>query len=205
MKAQAAIGKGVDCVSTGHPLAWYRGLKSQGFAVAVIDVASPGWERDYQYALQAGLIVLLDQGYYPPAFAAMAGAEQRAQELVQAAQSVGYLPHLTTWVDFEKYSGTDTAGIQWLNTWSQIVAGAGWMPGEYVGVPQPLSGAQQYTDLDHIVRYWRGSQSAVPVATRGYCGEQVAWNTTIDGVLVDVTEWRTDALGGQAMGAVLVG
>lgn len=201
---QALTGLGVDCASTGHPLAWYQALKAQGYPIVCLDCMTPGWEADFTNALQAGLGVMLFQGYYQPAWKDQAAAQNRAQQAVQAAQRVGYPHGALVWLDFEAFTGPSESAVTWINTWAQTVTQAGYGAGLYVGMPQPLNSLTLYEALPAIHRYWRGSTSAAAVATRGYCGAQQQWNATLNGVAVDISQWTADALGGVAVGAVAV-
>ncbi len=68
----------------------------------------------------------------------------------------------TVWLDLE---GVDAWNLgktaqgradlsRLINAWAKAIAGAGYMPGLYVGAPQPLTGADLYALA--VVRYWLG-------------------------------------------------
>jgi hypothetical protein len=66
----------------------------------------------------------------------------------------------TVWLDVEgtaAFNTPPTELIAIINAWADAVAGAGFMPGLYVGVPQPLTSAELFAL--HVVRYWRGQGS----------------------------------------------
>lgn len=77
-----------------------------------------------------------------------------------------------------------------INTWADILAGAGYLPCLYVGVPQPFTSAELYGL--RVVRYWRGQgrivdrngQLAEPSC--GWCMTQMWPSVFWGGVYVDV-------------------
>lgn len=101
----------------------------------------------------------------------------------------------TVWLDLEGQTAFDTPPeMLWkkINSWASSVKSAGYMPGLYVGSPQPLTSEQLYSL--GVVRYWnalsrevdRNRNLAEPKC--GWCMWQmypsVKWRDT--GVLVDV-------------------
>ncbi len=80
-------------------------------------------------------------------------------ELAQLA-ALGLPPGTTVFLDLEglKAFKTDPAVlIEKINAWADAVAKAGFVPGLYVGVPQPLTSQELYAL--RVQRYWRGQGS----------------------------------------------
>lgn len=114
----------------------------------------------------------------------------------------------TVWLDLEgleAYHTDPNKLIALINGWGSAIAGAGWMPGLYVGAPQPLTSAELYSL--QVVRYWWGlgrcvdryGQLAEP--TCGWCMKQqfhgepngMMWKDT--GVFVDTNGVEKDYRG----------
>jgi hypothetical protein len=83
------------------------------------------------------------------------------------------------------------AGLSGLiNAWADAVSGAGWMPGLYVGAPQPLSSDELFAL--RVVRYWHGQGRCVDRSgllaepTCGWVMSQMYPSAVRGGVLVDV-------------------
>jgi hypothetical protein len=189
----------VDLGSTGHPLSWYQAVRAAGYVGILLDCMTPGWDRDYAAALEAGLAVGVFQGYYVPDWATgPAGAAQRARDAVAQVEAVGYPKGALIWLDSESWGAVPTAAcIAWINAWSQTIRQAGYVDGLYVGAGTPLTADELYQALltEH---YWKSCSQVPPVPQRGYqilqtCGVVVA------GVHVDVDWVQADALGGQPL------
>jgi hypothetical protein len=107
-----------------------------------------------KYILDAGL------GYMPVTKAGeyMDGA---ADEIAQL-KALGIPPGTTVWLDLEGKFAWDMGKTQegmtklmgLMISWARDIAAAGWMPGLYVGAPQPCSSKQLYAMP--FVRYWWG-------------------------------------------------
>lgn len=193
--------KWADFGSGGHPLAWYASLVASGFDGVILDTYS-AQPSDARYALQAGLGVMMVQGYDPAAWADPALAVSRAQQAVAFAQSAAYPAGATVWLDFESCATSYTQAAAWINTWAQTVRAHGYWPGIYVGAPQPLSGLQLYALLTGMIHYWE-SESTVPmVARRGYQIRQEQCDVMEHGVLVDLDRVQMDDLGGLPHGMI---
>lgn len=123
-------------------------------------------ENDLGYALQSGLGVMLVQGYYDDMVSNQSGASW-GQTAVDQAESIGYLKGCVLWLDLENVTQSSSKTIIWCNEWAAVVSNAGYIPGLYVGVPQPLSSLQLYRlNFSH---YWKSESSDTEnVATRGY-------------------------------------
>lgn len=198
-------GPWVDFKSSGHPLSFYQAVKTAGRVGIILDLQTLGWQTDYPLARQAELGLMLFQGYWSPAFAVPAMAQQRGAYAVQQAKAVAYPAGAVIWLDWEAVPSevTEAQGIAWINAWSLAVKNGGYAPGLYVGANQPLSALALYQQLIYISHYWRScSASTVMVATRGYQMTQTACGQTLDGVPVDFDTAGTDALGGQPICAL---
>jgi len=206
---RARAGFWVDFRNPGRPAEWYRALAhgqpQWGPVVGVIvDCMTPGWDTDYQVALDNGLEVMLFQGYDPAAWSGgESAARARAALAVQEAQKVGFGG--TLWLDSEAWPNTVTLAewANWINTWSQAIRDAGLTDGVYVGAGQPyiVSPLILYQNLS-TEHYWR-SASAVPnVATRGYQVVQVRLDIMLAGWPVDLDVVHPDYLGGLPMASV---
>lgn len=200
MATPLKAGRAVDFGSTGRPLAWYQAAAHSINAV-VLDMMTPGWLTDYGYALEAGLGVMLFQGYWSPAFAMPGQAHTRATMMVTAAQDAHLAPGTTVWLDLEAVpaSVTATAMATWVNTWATEIIRAGFRPGLYVGANQPLSGPELYTLLTAIHCYWESCSTVPQVATRGYAMRQTQCSGTLAGQTVDWDTIQTDLLGGTVI------
>ncbi|ACV58538.1 glycoside hydrolase domain-containing protein [Alicyclobacillus acidocaldarius] len=116
---------------------------------------------------------------------------------INAAQNIGYLIGCNLWLDFEGISDvSDITAIEWANDWFNAVQNAGYVPGIYVGEPEPLTSAQLYNDLN-FSHYWRSCSNSTPdVDVRGYQMIQTNCSTTVLGINVDLDTVQTDNLGG---------
>lgn len=192
-------GQGMDFNSVGHPLSWYEGVKAKNCDWVALDLMTSGFEADVKLALQSGLAVILFQGYWEPAWADPAEAQNRANFAVNAAKSAGYEMGAPIVLDFESVSVDQSSAMAWCRAWCEVVANAGFVPAIYVGVPQPLSPDDLYAlPFQH---YWKScSADTVEVSTRGYQIVQRACGQNIDGVAVDLDESAADLLGDFMMG-----
>ncbi len=203
-KVVSLPGKWADLSSTGHPLSAYQALKAGGYVGVILDLETQGWQTDYNNALAAGLGVMLNQGYWGPAWIDPAQAKLRAQYAVQQMRSVQYPLAGTVFLDCESMMAlTPTAVLNWMNAWDAEVHANGYTAlGKYEGSGVPLTGQQWYSDLALTAHYWK-SGSAVPmVAVRGYQVVQTRMTHLFDGVAIDDDEVGPDRLGGQAMAVV---
>ena len=201
MEVVAISGPGFDLASTGHDLAFYEAAKTQGKEWVALDVMSQGWDVDFKNALDAGLTCLFFQGYWAPAFSDPAEAISRANYGVDQLKTVGVPKGASLVLDFESVDVDEEEAITWVNAWSKVVDDAGYVPGIYVGVPQPISSANLYDALPYISHYWKScSGSAADVAVRGYQIIQDACGQSIDGVAVDFDTATEDNLKSSAIG-----
>lgn len=107
------------------------------------------------------------------------------------AKAWGLPPGVSLFLDLEgKGTLTDPGLVQRINAWANDVAAAGYLPGLYVGVPQPLTSDELYRL--RVVRYWRGqgsirdrSNALAEPSGCGWCMTQMWPSQTVAGVLVD--------------------
>jgi hypothetical protein len=108
-------------------------------------------------------------------------------------KALGVPPQTTVWLDLEGMHAFKTNPaelIAKINTWANGIAAAGYMPGLYVGVPQPLT-SDELWQL-RVARYWRGQGSirdrnnalAEPTGC-GWCMDQKFPSHNRGGVWVD--------------------
>lgn len=183
----AAVGaRGVDSLpfSEGGSLAQARALRAAGvdFFVGYLGAITP-----------ARLVAILAAGlaFMPVTF----GGEYEDGPLDEIAQlkTLGIPTGTTVWLDMEglkAFHSDPPTLIATINAWADGIAAAGWMPGLYVGAPQPLTSAELHAL--HVVRYWKGQgrcvdrSNALAEPTNGWCMTQmwpsVSW---AGGILVD--------------------
>jgi len=105
-----------------------------------------------QHLLDAGL------AYMPVTFAG--GYNDGAADEIAQLKSLGIPPGATVWLDLEGKAAHATPAaeiIAKINAWASAISAAGYEPGLYVGVPQPLT-SEELWQLK-VVRYWRGQGS----------------------------------------------
>ena len=201
-----ATGRWADFGSTGHPLPWYQGVKTQGITGVVLDGMTGGWEADYAAALEAGLQVQIFQGY--DALDWTGGAAEgtaRAQQILDAIHAVDAPVGSLAWVDAEAFPSEVTAADAqaWIQAWGAAIAAGHLSPGGYEGAGCPLSG-DDWWNITTLARYWK-SASAVPVVPhRGYQMTQTAVNQDLSGVTVDYDTVQHDLLGSAPLAIVMV-
>lgn len=153
---------GVDC------LVGYLGL---------IDAEKVG------YVLDAGMAFM----------AVTLGGHYSGPSAVQQCTELGLPAGVTVWLDLEGKEAFATPPgdlMAKINSWANCIAAAGYMPGLYVGVPQPLT-SDELWGL-RVARYWRGQGSvrdrnnalAEPTGC-GWCMTQMFPSHVRGGVLVD--------------------
>ncbi len=109
-------------------------------------------------------------------------------------KALGLSAGCTVWLDVEGqtiWAMKPTDLIAKINAWADAVGAAGFMPGLYVGVPQPLTSAELWNL--HVKRYWRGQGRVVDRTGAlsepqgcGWCMAQAYPSVARGGVLVDV-------------------
>lgn len=167
--------------SMGGSEAGARALKAHGVdAVALyLGAASPALAGS---CLASGLGV----------FGVTFGGHYDGPAAVAQAKALGLPSGTSVFLDVEGDTAMGLADgelIGKINGWADAVAGAAYLPGLYVGVPQPLTSAALYGT--RVVRYWRGQGSirdrsgALAEPTCGWCMTQMWPSQTCGGILVD--------------------
>lgn len=184
--ADASVGaRGVDSYpfSMGGTSDQAKALRADGmeFLVGYLGVISS--ER-IKHVLDAGM------AFMP---VTLAGHFDGA-EAVRQTQGLGLPKGCTVWVDLEGMTAFNTPAAELrdkINSWADAIAKAGFIPGLYVGVPQPLSSDELWSL--RVQRYWRGQGSirdhgnALAEPTKcGWCMTQMFPQHIRGGVLVDV-------------------
>lgn len=178
----------VDCSSLGHDAAWYAAVAQAGYAGVALDVATGAVAADVQAARAHGLAVMLFEGYDPVAWRQPDQASLRAHAAVQTARAAGYPPGAVLWLDSEAWpAAVSVAAMQaWCRQWARVVQAAAYLPGLYLGLPQPVgtTPGDVATAATGCAYVWRGSPDApVPAGLLGLA--QVAWMVPVAGVTVD--------------------
>lgn len=149
--------------------------------------------------LQSGLALMAVQHVRPAGWQPTGSlGQQDGQAAGQNAADVGFPPGVSVWCDLEGVQvGTAAQNvIDYCNSWFTAVAGAGYVPGLYVGFGCELN-EQQLFDLK-FQHYWR-SQSNVPnVGSRGYQMVQLFPEVTRNGIGIDIDVTQSDFKQGQA-------
>jgi hypothetical protein len=118
--------------------------------------------------------------------------EDGAADEITQLKALGIPSGCTVWLDLEgqkAFHSDPSTLLAKLRAWAQAIAAAGYMPGLYVGVPQPLTSEELY-QLP-FVRYWRGQGSirdrnnALAEPSCGWCMTQMFPQHMRAGVLVD--------------------
>lgn len=202
--AQARPGRWLDLSSTGHSLAWYQAVRQAGYVGVVIDLETPNWQPDYRNALQVGLGVQLNQGYWAPAWLDIAQATQRGAYAAAQAKAVGYPTACPIFLDCEDMGALDaTEAMAWINAWNDAVAQGGYNQlGVYVGANCPLTAQEWYSGLLKTTHYWKSASTVPLVAVRGFQMIQTLTGQTFAGVPVDYDTVGVDALHGEPLAAV---
>lgn len=191
--------RGVDSYpfSTGGTKAQADALAASGVEFFVGYLGSMGRER-LGYILDAGL------AFMPVTLANRFSGEQAARQ----CQALGITPGCTVWLDVEgmavwKMDPTELIGK--INAWAEAVAAAGYMPGIYVGAPQPLTSKE--LGALKVVRYWWGlgrcvdRTGALAEPPSGWCmiqqfhGQKTGFHWRDTGVFVDTNGVQCDYRG----------
>ena len=188
------VGQGLDSFSppatTPQVEAWY----GQGYRNIFLNTYAPTFVQEYAASLET-MDVVLFQGYWTSAFTSETG-QQRAQQAISAAETVGYPKGAYIFVDVESTgAATEQQMIAWINSWSAAVQAAGYGAGVYFGVPQPVT-AQDTTQL-LADRFWKSySGTSITPSGHGVCVVQTGTTQTLD-----TDTFTTDNLGEYCIGA----
>ncbi len=136
-----------------------------------------------RYVLDAGL------GFCPVTLA----AAYNGKNAVSQCRGLGLPAGTTVFLDVEGKPARDTPAAELMrkvNDWANDVAAAGYQPGVYFGVPQPLTSQQMHAL--RVVRYWHGMgritdrQGNLAEPLNGWCVTQMYPSVDWAGVWVDV-------------------
>jgi len=187
-------GQGIDSFSPPATPSQVQSWYGQGFRNIFLNTYAPTFVQEYAASLQS-MDVVLFQGYWTSAFTSETG-QQRAQEAINAAETVDYPKGAYIFVDVESTgSATEQQMIAWINSWSAAVQAAGYGAGVYFGVPQPVT-AQDTTQL-LADRFWKSySGTSITPAGRGVCVVQTGTTQTYD-----TDTFSADNLGEYCVGA----
>lgn len=157
-------------------------LLSKGFALmAVQHVQNPGWMPTGDLGTEYGT------------------------NAAAFAKQIGFPGGVNLWLDLEGVSTSAAASdvIAYCNNWYARVAGAGYVPGVYIGWEPGLSGSQLYSKLK-FQHYWAAYNvdGVSKPSPRGYQLVQSSGSGTVgslDTSLYDVDTTHVDNLGGQVL------
>lgn len=125
-------------------------------------------------------------------FAVTFGSAYDGRAAVAHLESLGSPVGMSVVLDLEglgAFHSVPATLISSINGWSELIAGAGYMPCLYVGVPQPLT-SEELTKLA-VVRYWKGQGRCVDryghlaEPESGWCMTQVYPSIMLGDVKVD--------------------
>ncbi len=204
---KAPVGsRGVDSLpfSQGGTAAQAVALKCSGidFFVGYLGKMTPA---RLAFVLAAGLAFM-------PVTTAAEYKDGAADEIAQL-RALGIPAGTTVWLDLEgvdvwergKNPVTRAEDLAMMRSWATSIAAAGWMPGLYVGAPQPFTSAELFALP--FVRYWlgigrcidRNGDDAYPACgwsmRQDWHGQKLGmmWRTT--GVFVDTNSIQCDHRG----------
>lgn len=160
------------------------------------DLSAP----EAEVILNAGLALMAVQHVRKPGWQPTeALGQQDGSHAAQNAAAIGFPAGVNIWCDLEGVlKGTDPQDVtDYCNAWFTEVAGAGFVPGLYVGDSCILDESQLF-DLK-FQHYWR-SQSNVPnVRSRGYQLIQLYPEVKKNGIGIDIDIAQNDYKKGQAL------
>lgn len=167
--------------STGGTAAQAQAFKAAGVEAVALYIGAAGHDQ-VKACFDAGLGV----------FAVTFGNRFSGAATVACVKAWGLPAGTSVFLDVE---GPDAMAFSFgdliakINAWADDVAAAAFVPGLYVGVPQPLTSEQLYGT--RVVRYWRGQGSvrdrsnALAEPSAGWCMTQMWPSQMCGGVLVD--------------------
>ncbi len=184
--------RGADSLpySQGGTPAQAAGLRAAGFDWFAGYLGAMNTPR-LEAILQAGL------AYSPVTFGGEYedGADDEITQLRALGIPMRFAPDsgVTVWLDMEglkAFKSDPIALAAKIDAWATKIQDAGYMPGLYVGVPQPFTSAELWTLK--VRRYWKGMGSlrdrtnalAEPTSC-GWCCTQVYPSVVRGGVLID--------------------
>jgi hypothetical protein len=120
-------------------------------------------------------------------------------QAVHHALGLGFPTGINVWCDLEGVADETPPGqvITYCNSWYDAVAGAGYVPGLYVGADAILDGQALYDSLK-FSHYWKSLSSVPEIAVRGY--QMIQSNGHIaNGIGIDEDRTQDDSLGGAVV------
>lgn len=158
--------------------------------------------EEAQAILDGGLSLMAVQHVMKPGWVpSVALGEQFGGAAATNAQSIGFPPAVTVWLDLEGIrSGVESENvIGYCNAWFDAVARAGYGPGIYVGANCALSGDELFWRL-RTKHYWRSGSSVPDIPHRGYQLVQriSPLPDSVNGVEIDRDLCMPDVLGETA-------
>lgn len=178
----ARVGaRGIDCLTSLTPNS-AAALKAAGidFVVRYLGSINP---------VELAVIVNAGLAFMPVTF----GNSHDGPTAVSQCNALNLPATTTVWIDVEGKTAWDTSPnvlADNINKWCDSVSTAGFMPGMYVGEPQPFTSQQLYSLK--TVRYWKGQgrcvdhSGALAEPNCGWCVTQLWPSVTWAGTWVDV-------------------
>lgn len=187
--APAFVGaRGIDSEPWSHKgdLDHAKALKASGVDFAVLYLGSVT-SAMVDNILAGGL------AFIPVTYAAHVFNDQAGTMTVAQMKALGMPAGVTVFIDVEgmhAYNMRPVELISRINAWADTVAAAGFVPGIYIGSPQPLTSEELYGL--RVVRYWRAPARVVDRNGKlaepscGWCMYQLWPSRDWAGVWVDV-------------------
>ena len=113
------------------------------------------------------------------------------------AQEVGFPAGVCVWCDLEGVAdGTGAPDVtDHCTAWYAAVAGAGYLPGLYVGSDCILNGEQLYALP--FAHYWQSASQTPGLSGRGYQMQQRVVSGQVNGIGIDANQTHVDSAGGR--------
>ena len=155
------------------------------------------FERDGLFAAGLGILPLSTA---PTSPLNEALGRSRADSLIQQASLLGVPTGVHVMIDLEAQHGSHEDVTAYDRAISAgLMQLGGFIPLAYVGVPQPLSGAELFA-LPDVHLYWRGGSLGVPEPNCGFAMWQIPpLEATVAGAVVDMSMTGADLRGRQPM------
>jgi hypothetical protein len=197
-----ALGFDANTVLTARSAA---GLRDAGFAFCIRYLSrGMGQQGGDLTTSEAGLILDAGLALMPVQHVQAAGwvptealGKSLGQSAAANANEVGFPGGVNVWMDLEGIHNATPAAdvIAYGNAWCDEVAGAGYLPGVYVGASAILSGDQLYWQLK-TKHYWKSGSTVPDIPHRGYqLIQRIVHGDIIAGVEIDRDVTQTDLLG----------
>lgn len=150
------------------------------------------FERDGLFSAGLGILPLSEA---PTSPLSAAFGKTRGDGLAQKAQLLGVPVGAHVMIDLEAQHGSHADVTAYNNAIAGELTQAGYTTLAYVGVPQPLSGAELFA-LPDVHLYWRGGSLGVAEPGCGFAVWQIPpLEQTIAGAIVDMSVTGADLRG----------